>query len=445
MKKVYLSNTLTYDPLDIAISLPTALFEPVRNAGIVVLKPNWVSESHGSKPGEWDYVITHPAVITGVIIKILMVGRKLREIVITDGPQTDSSFSKIMQHYPVDQWEYMTAATGIKLKIIDLRDDEWKTRKGVVLKRKKLPGDPAGKSLFNIPDRFSAFHGKEKSARGYYGADYNTAEVNDAHNGTDNLYSVSKTVMEADVFINLPKLKTHKKAGITCSLKNLVGINTYKNFLPHHSEGAPTEGGDQFPARNVNSVIEGPVMARLKQKMAKNDNIAKLLAPLKRLGESIFGKTGSTIRSGNWHGNDTLWRTILDLNKILLYGNPDGTFREPAESAMKPYITVVDGILAGQGNGPLEPDPVNFGRIICGSNPVAVDMVCASLMGFDPDKIPAIRNAFNTGEYPLVNFSKEEILVETDDHQYPLSAIPENLIMKFIPHFGWQGQIEKEA
>jgi hypothetical protein len=43
--------------------------------------------------------------------------------------------------------------------------------------------------------------------------------------------------------------------------------------------------------------------------------------------KKILGETGKVIRSGNWHGNDTIWRMILDLNKILLYGNPDGTMR----------------------------------------------------------------------------------------------------------------------
>jgi uncharacterized protein (DUF362 family) len=30
--------------------------------------------------------------------------------------------------------------------------------------------------------------------------------------------------LQADVFINLPKPKTHKRAGITGAMKNLVGI-----------------------------------------------------------------------------------------------------------------------------------------------------------------------------------------------------------------------------
>ena len=37
---------------------------------------------------------------------------------------------------------------------------------------------------------------------------------------------------------SLPKLKTHKKAGITCALKNLIGINGNKEYLPHIASAA---------------------------------------------------------------------------------------------------------------------------------------------------------------------------------------------------------------
>src|SRR5947209_14619079 len=44
-------------------------------------------------------------------------------------------------------------------------------------------------------------------------------------------YYVSKPVYEADVFINLPVVKTHQFAHYSCSLKNLVGI-THPRYRP---------------------------------------------------------------------------------------------------------------------------------------------------------------------------------------------------------------------
>jgi len=45
----------------------------------------------------------------------------------------------------------------------------------------------------------------------------------------------------------LAEAQDPQKAGITVSLKNLVGINGDKNWLPHHTEGNPNNGGDEHP------------------------------------------------------------------------------------------------------------------------------------------------------------------------------------------------------
>ena len=64
-------------------------------------------------------------------------------------------------------------------------------------------------------------------------------------------YLVAKEVVEADVIINLPKLKTHRKAGVTCALKNLIGINGNKEYLPHHRVGGSQSGGDCYPGNGA--------------------------------------------------------------------------------------------------------------------------------------------------------------------------------------------------
>ena len=53
-------------------------------------------------------------------------------------------------------------------------------------------------------------------------------------------------VFDADLLINLPKMKTHIKAGLTGALKNMVGINGHKEFLPHHLRGSSESGGDCY-------------------------------------------------------------------------------------------------------------------------------------------------------------------------------------------------------
>jgi len=63
-------------------------------------------------------------------------------------------------------------------------------------------------------------------------------------------YLIRKDVLEADFLINLPKMKTHEKAGLTGALKNLVGINGHKEYLPHHIKGAYFAGGDCYAHHN---------------------------------------------------------------------------------------------------------------------------------------------------------------------------------------------------
>ena len=75
----------------------------------------------------------------------------------------------------------------------------------------------------------------------------------------------------------------------------------------------------------------------------------------RRAGRPVFGDTETVVRSGNWWGNDTVWRMCLDLNKIVLYGSPDGSFRPATREHRKRHYVLIDGILAGQGRGPMNP------------------------------------------------------------------------------------------
>lgn len=436
---VHVVKANEYDVEQILASLPINLFNIINPGESVVIKPNWVMESHRLRPDDWEHVITHPTMITAVLKVVLKRLCSKGSITIIDGPMTEANFAKLISRYPVVQWQQLAANNGIELKIVDLREHEWVMKNDVIIERKVLPGDPKGKVQVDLLDENSEFFGHNKSHRGYFGADYDRAETNRAHDGYHNLYSVSRTVIEADVFINMPKLKTHRIAGITCCLKNLVGINTYKNYLPHFSEGGPAEGGDQFPMDNFQARIEGPVAAFLKQNVLKYPAIATYLTSLNTIGKKLFGDSKIVVRNGSWYGNNTIWRMICDLNKILLYANSDGTMRKQA----KKYIGVVDAILAGEGEGPLSPEPIAMGRIICGSNPVAIDTVCASLMGFDHLKIPTVINAFSISNYPLCDFNSARIETVIDGESFGVDNIPAHYILKFMPQHGWAGYIEK--
>jgi uncharacterized protein (DUF362 family) len=55
------------------------------------------------------------------------------------------------------------------------------------------------------------------------------------------------------------------------------------------------------------------------------------------------------------------------------------------------HFVIADGIVAMEGNGPLNGTPRTLGKIVLADDPVAADATCARLMGFHPDRVTHIR------------------------------------------------------
>jgi uncharacterized protein (DUF362 family) len=54
------------------------------------------------------------------------------------------------------------------------------------------------------------------------------------------------------------------------------------------------------------------------------------------------------------------------------------------------HFVIADGVIAMEGNGPLNGTPRQMGKIVLSNDPVAADATCARLMGFDPNRITHI-------------------------------------------------------
>lgn len=413
----------------------------VRPGDRIVIKPNWVKEHDERRPGpdSWEHIVTHPAVIEAVARWAASKLHGHGSVIMCDAPQTDSSFGAIRRYCGLDTLIERCSADfpGVDFSLLDLRIEEWESVDGVTVGRKTLPGDPAGTTEIHLDDRseFAGYHGCGR----LYGASYDMEETNRHHTQGHHDYLLCRTPMDADVFINLPKLKTHKKVGLTCSLKNLVGINANKNWLPHHTEGTPDVGGDQFPASTTRARLEHAWMGAIKARLRDRPGLARAFVPIKKFGRLFFGDTQVVVRSGNWHGNDTCWRMVLDLNKCFWFF--DGEGRRRAEP--RRYLTVVDGVVAGDGNGPMSADPKPCGLILAGSHPLAVDCVAATLMGFAWDRIPMLAKAFSIRDLDFADFHSGDIEVISDNPAWEggLDSIADTF--HFRPHFGWSGAIER--
>lgn len=91
----------------------------------------------------------------------------------------------------------------------------------------------------------------------------------------------------------------------------------------------------------------------------------------------------------------------------------------------KPDLTIIDGIIGGEGCTPAPVDPVNMGVIISGNNSVETDRVATRMMGINPEEnklmVEAVKRGFNDnkvsviGNEKVVHFRKAEASLMDDN------------------------------
>jgi uncharacterized protein (DUF362 family) len=389
-------------------------------------------------------VITHGAVVRAVADYAFLAAGSEGSVALAEAPQQDCEFEVIREQAGLDEIaRFYEDTLGRELEVIDLRREAVAFRDGIIVSRISLPGDPKGYRAVDLGTR-SFFTGSGLDPLRFRGADYDPSVTADHHMDGRNAYLLSETVLSSDLLINLPKLKTHKKTGVTLALKNLVGINGDKNWLPHHSLGAPGEGGDEFPGarwidrmRSRATEVARPLLHR---RMALG-----LFRAARRLENATRGPR--FVRSGNWHGNRTTWRMCCDLNRCLYYSDAHGLHLE-APAPVRTVLTLIDGIVAGEGEGPLAPRDVGLGVVLAGTDPVAVDLVAVRLMGFDERRIPKISEAIrDPGPRITAVWEPGDVEVaELGSGDLEAQVIRLNEVRAghlFEPHPGWRGHIER--
>ncbi|WP_089284876.1 DUF362 domain-containing protein [Anaerovirgula multivorans] len=167
---------------------------------------------------------------------------------------------------------------------------------------------------------------------------------------------VSKYVTEADVVINIPKVKIHAGVLYTGAVKNLYG--------------------------------------------------------------TIVGKKKTEIHA-NTQTMDNFYLVLLD---IL--------------NAVKPQLTIMDGIYGMEGNGPTNGTPAKTGMILASRNAAALDVIAVEQIGLNLKDIGYLTKAVELGFSPL----RKEIQVVGDSvpmvkYKYPVKALVVlgKIIMKITP------------
>jgi uncharacterized protein (DUF362 family) len=399
----------------------------VKPGSRVLLKPNLVRhENHG--PGGTDCLVTHGSVVRAVLDYALIALRGSGEIWIGDSPVQSCEFEKVVEVTGLRATvEEMRRRTGIKIGLVDFRlVRTMEDGSGVAGRRYELAGDPNGLVPVNL-GRDSMLAPLDKGSDRYRVTGYDCEATPEHHGGDRHEYLMSKTALDADLVVNLPKLKTHRKAGMTCALKNLVGLNGDKSWLPHHRAGSVAEGGDEYPHASVRKRW----ISRLDYEVDRAGDGPKRLA-LKTVRKAIHQSKHVApftdfFREGSWHGNDTIWRTVLDLNRAALYARGDGRFGD----VKRPWLTVVDAVICGENEGPLRPDPAPAGVVLAGLDQALVDLACAKLAGLDAARLPTVNRAFDVGRWPISENRPEDLEI--------VGGLP---LVPLRPSAGWLGHCE---
>lgn len=152
--------------------------------------------------------------------------------------------------------------------------------------------------------------------------------------------AVSRDILEADVLINVPKMKTHSLTLVTGAVKNMFGI------------------------------VAGAGKSRCHRLAPGARDFSELLADI--------------------------------------------------YSIRPPDLTIMDGIVSMEGNGPTSGTPKQVGKILASTNAVALDAVMCRIMGLPPEEVHHIRHASQGGLGPIDTDSIEIVGEKAEELPFKL-------------------------
>jgi uncharacterized protein (DUF362 family) len=374
-------SVLRLDKMNLGTSRWNPLRDLVEEGGSLVIKPNLVSEPR-IRTVSSESITTHGSVIRPLIDYGLKAVGEDGEVIVADAPQFDSDFDEIVRLNGLSEtMRILSERHGRKIPLLDLRAECVKTEDGVVTGTIQREGDPRGYTLVDLGEISMLQELQGESGR-FRGSDYDRSETVSHHQNGKHEYSISNTVLTSDCIISVPKLKTHQKAGVTLNLKNFIGINGHKNLIPHFRIGHSGMGGDEMSVESAKTRLLSTVYDWAQLILPRAGHIGThTMRILRSVDDWVLTNNPGFQRTGAWWGNDTLWRCILDLCFIAYMAGEGGVI---SDNRVRTLFSVVDGVVAGDGNGPHMPTVRYEGVVVGGGDLIAVDLVAISLMGHDP-------------------------------------------------------------
>ncbi len=433
-------RSLGYDKENFGTPQWNPLGEFIGQGDSVLIKPNMVLHRSYRDSEDYHSVVTHPALVRSVVDYVAIALKGKGKIVIGDAPINSADFGLIRDNMGLSHLEAFYRGSGIDLSVLDFRLFTMeKDQAGIVRNQARV---------VTADEHIVVRFGKE-SALAEYGENYKNFRVTEydgdempvRHNVDAHEYCIHRSVCDADVIISLPKIKTHHKAGYTCAMKNYVGINGSKDWLPHHRKFSVKEGGDEYLHPSLRKrAISRSWDIRWKLKSVSLQRALRLFERSVRWTRKLVPFPDDFFE-GSWWGNTTISRTVNDLNRAVIYCDKRGFLQDTPQ---RKILYLVDGIVCGEGDGPMAASSKRCNMLIWGQNAFAVDMLVITLMGFDYRLIDTVNVTRTVARYPVFKKEPEEIFVRTNlaEGALRLSNVRSFLAYRFRPPQGWIGHIE---
>ncbi len=107
------------------------------------------------------------------------------------------------------------------------------------------------------------------------------------------------------------------------------------------------------------------------------------------------------------------------------------------ETPQRRHLTLIDGIVAGEGDGPLAPTPVDAGALLFADDVVLADRIACRLMGFDPHDVPLVDRASGVEPWRLGPAPGADVAIMLDGRVVAERDVPTALGRAFRPPSGW--------
>lgn len=425
-------NTYSYkdqDKIDCAVNRAIDLLELpcdfIKPGMTVLIKPNLVMDKNHNPEGGTECLYTQASVVRPVIEYVISKVGKSGRIIIGDAPMQECVFDNI-KGYKDLVGEY--ASKGYNIKLVDFRGLKSQVKRGIHYSELN---ENTG-IVVNLGEESEFYGGNMDLCKNMRVTNYDPRILPKHHHGELQEYYVSREFLAADIIINMPKPKSHRKAGFTGALKNLVGINVRKEYLPHHTLGSKKENGDEYLDKNFFHSLRSRLLDKLNIASSEgNYKKAKLFRLVILPCSLLYHLTRrNDYDEGSWYGNNTIPKTIVDLNRIAIYSDKEGKL---CDTPQRKIISIGDMIISGEKEGPVCPSPKNVGIVVAATNSYAFDKVVCKLMGFDKGKIPVF-------EYAEKSLKKSIMPGEEIVRYFGLS---EDVNFHFEPTSGWKGHIER--